>query len=65
MLNRLLLIRPVPPTCLVSISKRYIRTPAPVISSTPVGLTPTAIKEETTAVDSTGKSFTFKHGYVI
>ncbi|CAF2386619.1 unnamed protein product [Rotaria sp. Silwood2] len=60
MLDKFLLIRPAPLTCLVSICKRYVRTaPPPVNPPTPVE---TAIKEEKTAIDSTGKVFTFKHG---
>jgi len=65
MLDRFLLIRPVPLTCLVSICKRYVRTAPPANPPTPTELSSTTVKEEKTVVDSTGKVFTFKHGYVI
>ncbi len=66
MLDRFLLIRPAPLTCFVSICKRYVRTAPPTNppTPTPTELSSTTIKEEKTAVDSTGKVFTFKHGYV-
>jgi small subunit ribosomal protein S16 len=62
MLDRFLLIRPAPLTCFVSICKRYVRTASPANPPTPTELSSTTIKEEKTAVDSTGKVFTFKHG---
>ncbi len=67
MLDRFLLIRPVPLTCLVSICKRYVRTapPPPETSSTPVETSSTTNKDNKTAIDATGKVFTFKHGYII
>jgi len=63
MLDRFLLIRPTPLTCLVSICKRYVRTAPTSNPPPPPQLSSAAIKEEKTAVDSTGKVFTFKHGY--
>ncbi len=66
MLDRLLLIRPAPLTCFVSICKRYVRTaPPPVNPPTSTELSSATIKEEKTAVDATGKVFTFRHGYAI
>lgn len=68
MLDRFLLIRPVPLTCLISICKRYVRTAPPPPANpppTPAELPSATVKEDKTAVDSTGKVFTFKHGYVI
>lgn len=61
MLEKFLLIRSVPLTCLISVSKRYIRTIPPV---TPTGVSSSpSDKEDKTAIDSTGKVFTFHHGY--
>jgi hypothetical protein len=67
MLDRFLFIRSVPRTCLVSICKRYVRTAPPPTenSRATTDVTTATIKDDKTAVDSTGKIFTFKHGYVI
>ncbi len=65
MLDRFLLIRPASLTCFVSICKRYVRTVPPVNPPTSTESSSATIKEEKTAVDSTGKVFTFKHGYAI
>ena len=66
MLDRLLLIRPVPLICLISISKRYVRTTTPVNPSTSTESSSASTnKEEKTAIDSSGKIFAFKHGYTI
>lgn len=65
MFDRLLLIRPVPLTCFVSICKRYVRTPPPPANaptSTPASSTPT--EEQKSVIDASGRVFTFKHGYV-
>ena len=63
MLDRLLLVRPVPLTCFVSICKRYVRAVPP--ANPPTSTESTSIKEEKTVIDSSGKTFAFKHGYVI
>lgn len=61
MLDKFLLIRPAQFTCLVSISKRFVRAAPPPANSTESSTT-AGTKEEKTAIDSTGKVFTFKHG---
>ncbi|CAF1006330.1 unnamed protein product [Adineta steineri] len=62
MLDKLLLIRPTSLTCLVSVCKRFIRTAPPTNPPTSAELSSGIIKEEKTAIDSTGKIFTFRHG---
>lgn len=64
MLDKFLLIRPAQLTCFVSICKRYVRTAPPVNPSASAEMLSPAMKEEKTAITSTGEVFTFKHGYV-
>ncbi|CAF1606308.1 unnamed protein product [Adineta ricciae] len=63
MLEKFLLVRSVPLTCLISISKRYVRTISPSTPTTSTGVSSSlSDKEDKTATDSTGKVFTFRHG---
>ncbi|CAM2707838.1 unnamed protein product [Rotaria socialis] len=62
MLDKFLLIRPAQLTCFVSICKRYVRTAPPVNHSASTEVSSSVMKEEKTAIDSTGEVFTFRHG---